>query len=339
MGNATYYVTESAKRFLRRFGIEVQRLPASGLPLRDRLHRAVEGFGFRIVRSSSPTLVSNEEDAVEAQLIEQYLSGGRIPYSAGYDQYRRQYLSKILSNAEQVLNFATRAQLPDGYGHGLDERCVEYPWFFSKASRDARRYLDAGSAMNHAYILSQQFWRDRDVTIVTLKPERQSFWDHGISYQFADLRELPFRDCWFDEIACLSTLEHVGMDASVFTHDTSDREHNRDDFATALVELCRVLKPGGVLLFSVPYGKYQDLGWLQQFDAALLEQCSEAFQPSERDDYFFRYFPGGWQVANQDECSDCVYAEWSPNLAKHPPEDLAANARAVACCAWTKRGA
>jgi len=292
-----------------------------------------------MVRLSSLASLSNADETLDAQLIEQYLSGGRIPYSAGYDQYRRQFLSQVLSDAEQVSRFATRSPLPVGYGRGLDERCVEYPWFFSKASRVARRYLDAGSAMNHAYILSGQLWRDKELTIVTLKPERQSYWDRGISYQFSDLRDLPFRDCWFDEVVCLSTLEHVGMDASVFTHDTTHREHNRNDFEVALLELRRVLKPGGCLLFSVPFGKYQDSGWFQQFDAALLERCSEAFQPVERDNYFFRYHLSGWEVANPDECADCLYAEWSPDLAKQPPEDLAANARAVACCAWKKGGA
>ena len=55
-----------------------------------------------------------------------------------------------------------------------------------------------------------------ELTIVTLAPEPVAFTSLGVSYLYGDLRQLPFRDDWFDEVACLSTLEHVGMDNAVY---------------------------------------------------------------------------------------------------------------------------
>ena len=51
----------------------------------------------------------------------------------------------------------------------------------------------------------------------------------------ADVTALPFGDASLDVVASLDVLEHV------------------PDYATALREFARVLRPGGVLLLSVPY--------------------------------------------------------------------------------------
>ncbi len=54
------------------------------------------------------------------------------------------------------------------------------------------RVLDAGSVLNHAHVLDGL--PHGDLTIVTLEPEPHAFFARRISYVYADLRELPFRD-------------------------------------------------------------------------------------------------------------------------------------------------
>ena len=71
-----------------------------------------------------------------------------------------------------------------------------------------------------------------------------------------------------------------------------------------------MLRPGGVLLLTVPFGKYKDYGWFQEFDRTLLSIAIEAFGPAQSArETFYRYTPGGWQVATDQECAECTYAQ------------------------------
>ena len=79
-----------------------------------------------------------------------------------------------------------------------------------------------------------------------------------------DLRDIPVRDAYYDTISCLSTLEHIGCDNRPFTHKNSNREHRPEDFIFVMKELRRVLKPGGSLLLTVPFGVYRHISVQQQ---------------------------------------------------------------------------
>ena len=289
----------------------------------------------RVARTIVPPSVAR---SLAARL---YAAGSRTAWSAGYSAYKEQYVANVLSDDGAMATFRTRGRLPPGYGVGLDERCVEVPWLFANANKDAREYLDAGSALNHEYLLRSPFWSGRRLTIVTLAPEGRCFWSLGVNYHFADLRRLPFLDGWFDEVACLSTLEHIGMDNRVF--DPSDPGRvDPSGLVPALRELRRVLRPTGRLLLTVPFGRYENHGLFQQFDAALLEQASRVFAPGSRTDTFYRYDQTGWQLAERAACADSAYSRygascWTPGARARPPEpDGAAAARAVACCIWQR---
>ena len=77
---------------------------------------------------------------------------------------------------------------------------------------------------------------DVEVTGIDLAPEALSFSRERGQERLVqgDLTALPFATATFDLITALEVVEHVESDE------------------TALAELCRVLKPGGTLLLSVP---------------------------------------------------------------------------------------
>ena len=278
-------------------------------------------------------IYSWRQDRKKYILHSKYRAQGRIPWTAGYIEERTSFTLKQLCSIERMSDFFLMQPnfLPQGYGVALDERCIEWPWALANIG-NAIRILDAGSALNHSHILSLPLWQNKTLDIFTLAPESVCEWKRGISYLYGDLRRLPYRDEEFDCIISISTLEHIGMDNSAFSGMEKHKEHATNDILLVLSEWRRILKPGGYLLFTVPYGYYEDHGLFQQFDAKLLENCACYFAPEKRQDSFFLYSEKGWQTVTQTNCDQAIYAI---NAVKGIPEhDLAAAARAVACCKW-----
>jgi SAM-dependent methyltransferase len=162
---------------------------------------------------------------------------------------------------------------------------------------------------------------------------------------YDDLRDIPIRNDYYDAIICLSTLEHLGCDNTLYTQDETYQENRPEDFVLAMKELHRVLKPGGLLFLSVPFGVYRHFGSFQQFDRKLLSRAIEAFGlASNVIETFYRYTADGWQTVTAADCAECEYVEWITTLGSQrqwpnplPVEpDLAAASRAVACIRLVK---
>lgn len=278
-------------------------------------------------------------------LIDHYLAGEHPPWSPGYILHRREFITRTLSSSDAMSRFGAGRPLPPGYGLGLDERCVEYPWLLSQLDARPERILDAGAILNHAFVLDQPILQNKRLHLLTLAPEDYCYWDRGISYLFEDLRQIPIRDDFYDTIVCISTLEHIGADNSIFLRSRTCAERLSGDFVPAMGEMRRVLKPSGRLFFSVPFGRYRDLGTQRVFDGDLLEQAIAAFEPLEIVRTFFHYSQQGWQLAEIGECEDCEYVEWvvlppERRPAEFPRQpDGATAARAVACVELKKGGA
>ena len=215
------------------------------------------------------------------------------------------------------------------YGIALDERVVEYPWMFGQGL--AGRVLDAGSTLNHPHILDRALPLVDDLMIVTLEPEDDAYpLRGGVSYVYADLRALPFADQTFDLAVSISTLEHIGMDNTIYRVDDRPATDPVAEVARAAAELRRVVRPGGRILVTVPFGRAEDHGWFRQFDAEALERLVADFGGREAAAIaFFRYHATGWQRATIREAAGVCYRDFARDPT--PVADAAAAARAVAC--------
>lgn len=243
-----------------------------------------------------------------------------------YERKRRDLVSNAIDN--QLGAFERDEPLPANYGIGVDERAVEFPWVFGKGL--SGRILDAGATLNHEHIIDRLSSRADSLHITTLVPGSEPFHSNKISYIFADLRDLPLRDETYDQIASLSTLEHVGMDNSGYGAEGTAATDPDIALADAMSELRRVLKPGGRLFVTVPYGANQQLGWFRQFNKTSLQGMIDSFEPTSHTVDFFRYEATGWRRASEAECADAEYRV-GPE-----PADHARAARAVACIELTK---
>lgn len=268
-----------------------------------------------------------------------YTLGGQIPHSRGYEAHRNKYIEDVIQNEGLMHVFEEGHELPDHFGARLDDRVIEYPWVCSRLRRfgEEMRLLDAGSTFNHEMILKHPLFRLHKWTLLTLAPEQNCYWDLGVSYLYEDLRSIPCRAEWFDAAFCISVIEHVGMDNVRFGADEVYREGEPRDYLRAVEEMRRVLKPGGWLFLSMPFGKYENHGWLQQFDSTMLSALISRFEPQEFKKTFFRYSERGWKLATEDQCKDLAYfdivaARSSRGSGVRPYDlDFAAAARGIAC--------
>lgn len=274
-------------------------------------------------------------EAIKRIRIGIYLLSGRKPWRMGYHEYKEELISNILKDEKKLSNwFGDGAKIPLNYGYRLDERIVEYPWLFSMLTKGKKVLLDAGSALNYRYLLDSPFLKERFIVIYTLAPEA-AVMRNNISYKYGDLRDMSLKDETFDEIICISTLEHIGMDNTfLYTNDRRFKENYPEDYKKVIFEFRRLLKPGGRLFITVPYGRYENLGWLQQFDRSMVEQILNVFNGRHGKVSYYRYASNGWESSDAYSCSDCVY--FDIHRQKEYSPDYVAAARAVACIELVK---
>ena len=134
----------------------------------------------------------------------------------------------------------------------------------------------------------------------------------------------------------------MGWDKGANSGDAAHLEAKTGDFEKALLEMKRVLAPGGKLLLTVPFGKYKNFGWFQQFGIAQAEQTVSAFSPSRFTASYFGYTKDGWNITDKEAAARAEYFPvfetkyFNPKSSKDFDADMAAGARAVFCVELVK---
>ena len=258
---------------------------------------------MKSVRKMIMGMLGGAEEAVHNYRKHRYMRSARIPWSAGYTEYKYDFIGEFINGPD--LSAFVVGPLPPAYGYRLDERSVEYPWFFSRLGEAERVILDAGSVLNHRQILTVDRLKGKQLYISTLFYEGRPEVTPSPSYVYEDLRHMCFRDDFFDAICSLSTLEHVGLDNTMlYTPDPAKRENEKYAYLEAVRELRRVLRPGGKLYLSMPFGTYRNHGWFQVFDAEMVDRLVEVFAPAAMDATFFRYESDQWNFSDGERCRD-----------------------------------
>ena len=290
----------------------------------------------RVANSISYRVNSLVNRRREQRDYDHYLKSGRQPFTPGYSVHKWKQIKNVLNDSSLLDIFKQGLALPANFGQEIDERIVEYPWLISRLPKNSGTLLDAGSALNFGTLIKLPVMKEKTVHVVTLHPESNCFWQNSISYEFADLRDLPLRDNHFDQIVCLSTLEHVGLNTEIYTSERIE-QLQKGDYRLAAGELWRVLRPGGHLYLTMPFGRPCNLDWLQQFDTAMITDLMKLLRPSEASDVYYRYDATGWTVSNANACGDSEYTSpesWASPASQssaHPGQGTPVAAGAVVC--------
>lgn len=268
--------------------------------------------------------------------IELYLRDGKIPWSEGYKEYKYNLIKNSINTAEVLLSFKNKI-LSEKFAIGIDERAIEYPWLISRLSSKKQALLDAGSTFNFDFVVEHPIIQKKEMTIYTFFPEKYCFFKNRINYVFGDLRDMYFKDESFDEVVSQSTIEHIDMDNSIYGYEEKHtKEEKSYEYLKAVSEMVRVLKPGGKLLLTFPFGKYENHGFFQQFDEEMLKKMFALFvdKGSIETDYF-KYEKDGWRFADLSELH--TIESFNPHTGRGKSDDGAAHSRSIACIEFIKR--
>lgn len=276
-------------------------------------------------------------ELTETILIKIYKLGGSKIWTLGYREYRWRDVTNSI-NSPIVLKKFRNKKMEMNFGKNLDERVVEYPWIFSNLDKIGGKLLDAGSVLNYELILNQEKLKNKEITIFTYYPEAENFIRKRISYVYGDLRQLPFRQDYYDQIICQSTIEHIDMDNSMYGYklpSPSVRSEKSYEYIKVIYELYRVLKKGGKLLLTFPYGKFENHGFFQQFDQEMTEKIINYLKGRGKLEInYIKYTKQGWSFATKGECQNSF--SYNPHTGVGKSDDGAAHSRAVCLIKFIK---
>lgn len=152
---------------------------------------------------------------------------------------------KLLNKLDKNKNFKIIEYYPCLFDN-LEYTPVE-PVYFFQDSWGARKisemkpkhHYDIGSSVKTMSILSQFV----PITMIDIRPIELEL--PNLFFQKGSILELPFEDNSIDSLSALCVVEHIGLSRYGDPLDPFGSEK-------AIKELKRVLKNGGILLFSVP---------------------------------------------------------------------------------------
>lgn len=100
----------------------------------------------------------------------------------------------------------------------------------------------------------------------------------------------------FDAVVAISAVEHCGLGA--YGEEPSDRGDR-----AVVDEIARVLRPGGRLLLTVPYGRAGETSWFRVYDRPRLDALLARFEVTRRE-YYVGVGRQEWRPAGEEEIAE-----------------------------------
>lgn len=201
------------------------------------------------------------------------------------------YDKKIIKNSESI------KQYPNS------ERVVEVPFILSNMPEPPAKVLDVGCCDSDLVMVFNKLGFDAWGIDCRKGP---NFGDPAFYFQ-GDARDLPYGDEAFDVVTCVSALEHFGFPEN---HYDSDKEFDPTAQKQAVDEMIRVLRIGGTMLLTLPYGKgaegYGWEKWVKFYDWQSIVDLFEGTGMMPKKLSFSIRRNGKWREATEKEAAETI---------------------------------
>lgn len=163
------------------------------------------------------------------------------------------------------------------------ERSIEYPWV-AKNITDLQNccVLDVGAkeGLPSTDLLLNNH---NSVYTIDLNTSQIPQSTRGLIVKKGDIRATPFGNGFFDAVVVVSTLEHIGVPGRYGIEEADET----GDFK-AMAEIFRILKPGGKVLITVPYGVGRSLPLNRLYTSSRIKEVLGKFKIFRTE--YYRYF-------------------------------------------------
>jgi SAM-dependent methyltransferase len=160
------------------------------------------------------------------------------------------------------------------------ERLVEYDFLSRNLVSNLRKakILDIGSAKSELVKTISEFGSKWQVFGIDLA--------QGTDITM-DARLMAFRDRLFEQVICISTLEHIGLSC-----DVNDKNGDKK----TIQEIFRILKKDGSAIITLPYGSVEKSEY-RVYNRKTLDNLVSRFSVTKKE--FYRYDTGKWEKCSQ----------------------------------------
>ena len=149
----------------------------------------------------------------------------------------------------------------------LTERVVEIPFAIERLRLPkGSRILDVGARWSPLPL----FFAAMGHRVVAVDLAPFPIQGAGPEFVVADMRKPPFREGAFDGATIVSTLEHVGL-------GFYDPKRDPDDYLRLMRQLRVLVRPGGRLVLTVPFGQPEEDGHQRVYDRGRLRRVTEGW--------------------------------------------------------------
>lgn len=197
--------------------------------------------------------------------------------------------------------------LPPAYGKRMPERVIELLMAMLPYN-PGKRVLDIGhaNAMSCHLKMISSLPKPRNITGIDIAPP---YYNHSKYYNkslLADILSCGLENGSFDLIWCISALEHFGMDNSGYAQAY---DLDRDMGIKALRRMMLILADGGTLLLTVPFGQFEDWGWMLNYDMHHWQELLSVAHPfADIQEYYFQYVKEkGWICVDSNKLIEIGY--------------------------------
>ena len=264
----------------------------------------------------------------ERQPLEQVWVPWTDGYTPAYNHKRRLLFTEVVRKVAGGTTLADAGVLANPAYAFVDERVIEYAWCVDRlchAIERPDRLLDVGCVLNQAFCAEalESLIPERWFLNLTYEPLH---WPGRSSMVVNDIRACVLPSSYFDVVASLSTLEHIGLDNSRYTggHEIDDMGFGAS-LESALTEMSRVTRPSGSVLITVPFGRPEERPSFRVFGRADVERMIEILGRQACTVEFFRVTEGqGWYPCEVDQSQHAVFGSDVPA------------AKAIACVRYVK---
>jgi SAM-dependent methyltransferase len=130
----------------------------------------------------------------------------------------------------------------------LGDRHVEWAWIAAQMPPGPGEALDFGPGKSYLSLIAAQ--RGFNVAAVDLEPNQRLYVHPHLNFVQGDMCKLALPAEHFDMVINCSTVEHVGLAGRYGV-----QENRPDGDLEAMARLYELMKPGGVMLLTIPVGQ------------------------------------------------------------------------------------